>query len=152
MEFGGLQMAHVEHGATLSTVGCAFENNTLFPDDHGAAVLEADASSVGTTALRLERSIFSGNTPEATLKLLAYNRAADAEAVAVYSDITSPDVCVYDGGDHVGVLPEECSMKTPQPLAAVVDTSMFLSASDSWLKLTQQVKALLTYLRMMRLM
>lgn len=65
-DFGGQRVLHLEHGANLSAVNCAFENNTVFKDSSGGAVIQADAPVDGLTALRLQGCTFSGNTPDAT--------------------------------------------------------------------------------------
>ena len=54
----------------MSLVQWTFAGNTLFPQDNGAAVIEASAFT-GSPQVRLEGCTFSNNTPSALLTLLA---------------------------------------------------------------------------------
>ena len=106
-DFDGYHPFVADHDRRASLVQCTFAGNTLFPDDYGAAVIVADASS-GYPRVRLEGCTFSNNTPSTLPTLLANNRGADVGDEALfYSDSASPSVCTYEG-DDVSSTPPPC--------------------------------------------
>ena len=136
-DFDGYNTLLAGVDARASLVQCTFADNTLFPSDPGAAVIEADASS-GSPQVRLEGCTFSYNTPSTLPTLLADHREADVGDEAVfYSDSPSPSVCTYKGDNDLST-PPPCVDSSP--LALEKAGSDFLTTTNERFVELQQVR------------
>ena len=145
-DFDGNRVTRVFGGGTVSMVGCAFDHNTLFEEDSGAAIIQADGEiEKGGMQVRLDGCTFTNNTLNALPTLLAENRGALANATAAFfSDAEEPDVCVFEGPDLATGVPD-CVNSAPLPLDEAGDG--FLSDDDEWLEETQLVRSQLACVR-----
>ena len=99
-DFDGYRTLLAGFDARVSLVQCTFAGNTLFPEDFGAAVIEAE-TFFGSPQVTLEGCTISKNTPSTLPTLLADNREGDVGDEALfYSDSPSPSVCTYEGMTH----------------------------------------------------
>ena len=135
-DFDGYRTLLAGFDARVSLVQCTFAGNTLFPEDFGAAVIEAEAF-FGSSQVTLEGCTISNNTPSTLPTLLADNREADVRNEAVfYSDSSSPSVCMYEGDDTSSTPPCVDS----SPLALDEAGADFLTPTDAWFVEVQQVR------------
>lgn len=136
-DFAGVRVLRAFAGAAVSLVRCTFMNNTLFPSDFGAAIIQADGDDrYGTSQVRLQGCSFSGNTPPTLPVLLADNRDDNNARAEFYSDSSEPQVCVYEGLDDSSA-PPPCMMVAPSGLGD--SKTAFLDSKNPWLQQVQEV-------------
>ena len=148
-DFDGNRVTRVLGGGAVSLVRCTFDDNNLFEDDGGAAIIQADGEvDKGGMQVRLEGCTFTNNTLNALPTLLAENRGAPANATAAFfSDAEEPAVCVFEGPDLATGLP--ACVTTPARLLEEAGDG-FLTNDTDWFEDVQQVRCIVRSLTCMQ--
>lgn len=137
-QFDGANAALSDEGL-LSLKNCTFANNTIFPRDSGAAVIEAKsfAELRSRGQVRLHDCSFSGNQGAVTPMpiLLVDNRADGAEAF--FSNSALPAVFAYEDGEWNDP-PPDCVNQVPVAVSEA-NGRAFLNESNPTLLQIQAV-------------